>query len=89
MNGTTVAAIPNGLSGEAIPIEARMVTAADMLDALTSVRPYKPAWSNEQAFAELQAQAGRKLDPSCVQALLDAPDAIADLQAQFSESIYG
>ena len=80
---------PNGLAGEAIPIEARIVTAADMLDALTSARPYKRAWSNAKAFAELRRQSGRKLDPECVQALLEAPIAIAELQAQFQETVYG
>lgn len=42
---------PNALAGEAISVEARLVAVADVFDALTSVRPYKQAWSNEEAVA--------------------------------------
>lgn len=80
---------PQGLAGEKIPIEARIVTAADMFDALTSKRPYKRAWSNKRAFKQMRAEAGRKLDPNCVAAILEAPDEIVALQTQFSEAVYG
>jgi two-component system, response regulator RpfG len=58
-----------GLAGEAIPLEARIVTVADIYDALTSERPYKEAWESERAFQFLTEQAGIKLDPHCVRAL--------------------
>jgi HD-GYP domain-containing protein (c-di-GMP phosphodiesterase class II) len=61
---------PQGLRGEAIPLEARIVTVADIFDALTGARPYKARWSVDQALAELDAMVqAHKLDPQCVQAL--------------------
>ncbi len=61
---------PMGLSGTDIPIEARIVTVADVFDALISPRPYKPAWSIEAALEYLREQSGRLFDPACVDALL-------------------
>jgi len=61
---------PKGLSGDAIPIEARIVTVADIFDALTSHRPYKEPWTIADALAELaRLEAAGKLDPACVAAL--------------------
>ena len=80
---------PRGLKGEAIPIEARITTTADVFDALTSRRPYKPAWPLEVAFAELRRLAGRKLDPGCVEALIAHADEVKTIQQRFAESIYG
>ncbi|GGS11695.1 PAS domain S-box protein [Deinococcus sedimenti] len=60
---------PAGLRGEAIPISGRIVAVADVLDALMSERPYKRAWSQAAALAEIQAQAGRHFDPQVVAAL--------------------
>ncbi|MBP2301363.1 HD-GYP domain-containing protein [Azospirillum picis] len=76
---------PNGLSGEAIPLEARIVAVADVFDALTSVRPYKGAWTNEAAAAFLREQAGRKFDPDCVAALLTDMSVIEAIQQQFRD----
>ncbi|WP_245971466.1 HD domain-containing phosphohydrolase [Calidithermus terrae] len=61
---------PDGLAGEAIPLEARIVSVVDVFDALTSKRPYKRAWTVEEALAEIAAQAGRQFDPRIVEALL-------------------
>lgn len=61
---------PQQLRGEEIPLAARIVAAADVLDALTHERPYKPAWSVAEALAELRAQAGRQLDPLVVDVCL-------------------
>ena len=47
---------PNGLRGDAIPIEGRIVTVCDVFDALTHERPYKPAWTIDQAIDELLVQ---------------------------------
>ena len=58
------------LEGEAIPIEARVVTVADVFDALLSPRPYKEAWSIERALEYLVSQSGKMLDPACVRALM-------------------
>jgi HD-GYP domain-containing protein (c-di-GMP phosphodiesterase class II) len=77
---------PNGLRGDDIPIEARIVAVADVFDALTSARPYKPAWSNEEAFAALETLAGTQLDPICVRALIDNRAIIEQIQSRFHES---
>lgn len=57
---------PDGLRGEAIPLEARIVRIADAYDAITHARPYKPARSPEWAIAELLRCAGRQFDPDLV-----------------------
>ena len=59
---------PQGLSGEAIPVEGRIVAVADVFDALCSERPYKRAWPLHEARAEIVAQSGRHFDPACVAA---------------------
>lgn len=57
---------PNGLAGEAIPVEARIVAICDVFDALTSIRPYKGAWTVENAIGFLQENAGGHFDPNLV-----------------------
>ncbi len=61
---------PRGLAGDEIPIEARVVTVADVFDALISPRPYKRAWSIEEALEFIEGQSGKLLDPDCVRALM-------------------
>jgi HD-GYP domain-containing protein (c-di-GMP phosphodiesterase class II) len=80
---------PLGLADGAIPLEARIIAVADVFDALTSRRPYKRAWSNPEAFAVLQQMAGIKLDPECVQALLDHAAEVDEIQRRFGEDPYG
>ncbi|WP_038167437.1 HD domain-containing phosphohydrolase [Thiomonas sp. FB-Cd] len=66
---------PDGLSGQGIPISARILAVVDVYDALTSKRPYKKAWPNEEAIAYLRAQAGKHLDPELVNIFLSCrPD---------------
>ncbi len=60
---------PSGLIGEAIPLSARIVAAADVFDALTSKRPYKEAWSVEQAMQLLHKDSGKHFDPVVVEAM--------------------
>lgn len=57
---------PEGLSGEEIPLAARIVAIADVFDALTSERPYKRAWSVEEASDYIQRESGKHLDPRLV-----------------------
>ena len=57
---------PHGLSGSNIPIAARIVAIADVFDALVSERPYKKAWSVEQAVDFITGQAGNHFDPALV-----------------------
>lgn len=70
------------LKGGAIPLEGRIVAVADVFDALTHARPYKPAWSTEEAVAEIKSQSGRHFDPQVVQAFLKVlPEVLAIGQA--------
>ena len=80
---------PEHLQAEKIPLEARIVAVADVFDALTSKRPYKPAWDIDSAYAELRALAGKQLDSDCVQALLDNRDEVERIMAQFAENSIG
>lgn len=57
---------PRGLKGEAIPLAARLFAVADVFDALTSDRPYRPAWSRREALDYIRQQAGRQFDPKVV-----------------------
>ncbi|MGH2945649.1 MAG: CHASE2 domain-containing protein [Solirubrobacteraceae bacterium] len=61
---------PAGLRGEEIPLAGRICAIADVYDALTSERPYKRAWSPEEALAEIRDQAGRQFDPALVEVFL-------------------
>jgi HD-GYP domain-containing protein (c-di-GMP phosphodiesterase class II) len=61
---------PDGLAGAAIPLGARIVAVADVFDALTSDRPYRPALGRDAALLYLTDEAGRTLDPDVVAALL-------------------
>jgi PAS domain S-box-containing protein len=61
---------PNGLSGKDIPLSARIVTLADVYDALTSSRTYKPAYTHEQARMLIVEDSGHRFDPAIVNAFL-------------------
>jgi putative two-component system response regulator len=60
----------SGLKGESIPITGRIVTVADVFDALTSARPYKEAWPRAEAIEEIQRQSGQQFDTRVVEAFL-------------------
>lgn len=59
---------PLGKAGHNIPVTGRIVSVADVFDALTSERPYKQAWTQGDALAELRRQAGTQFDPEVVEA---------------------
>lgn len=61
---------PDGLAGDQIPIEARIVAVADVFDALVSKRPYKRAWTIDEALDYIGRNSGSLFDPACVAALL-------------------
>ena len=61
----------NRLEGGDIPLAGRIVGVADVWDALTSDRAYRPAWDPERAIAHIAAGAGSLFDPECVEAFLD------------------
>lgn len=77
---------PHGLQDRQIPLEARIVAVADVFDALTSARPYKPSWANEEAFAWLRRLARSKFDENCVEALLFNAKQVKEIQTQFKEA---
>jgi len=77
---------PFGLKNGEIPLEARIIAVADIFDALTSKRPYKLAWSNEEAFSLLERLAKDKLDQNCVSALMSNPDKILEIQDKFQDT---
>ena len=64
------AGYPSGSSGVSIPLAGRIVAVADVFDALTHGRPYKPAWSVTEATAEIARERGRQFDPDVVDAFL-------------------
>lgn len=78
-----------GMMDDDIPIEAKIVAVADVFDALTSVRPYKEAWSNDKAFMFLQSMAGTKFDIDCVTALITCRDQAENIQQRFIEDNLG
>lgn len=76
---------PRGLQGEAIPIAARIVALADVFDALTSERPYKKAWSVDDAIALIRDQSGHHFDPRLVDAFLRCLPAILEVRERWHE----
>lgn len=80
---------PQGLSGEDIPLEARIVSVADVFDALTSERPYKKAWTNDEAFAFLNEKSSTVFDPVCVEALKRQRQRVEEIQQRFHEDAFG
>jgi two-component system, response regulator RpfG len=76
---------PHGLAGKRIPIEGRIVAVADVFDALTSIRPYKPAWPMSRAVAVLREGRGTHFDPACVDAFLKGWEAVLDIHMRFSD----
>jgi HD-GYP domain-containing protein (c-di-GMP phosphodiesterase class II) len=59
---------PSGIHGAAIPLAARIVSVADVFDALTHERPYKKAWALDDALAYIRSASGTQFDPAVVDA---------------------
>ncbi len=74
---------PKGLEGDEVPIAARIIAVADIFDALTSRRPYKRPWTNDEAIEMLELMAKSKLDAVCVEALVQNRDALREIQRSF------
>ena len=78
---------PNRLTAEAIPLEARIITVADIFDALSCERPYKDRWSVTDTLNELHCMVeSGKLDSDCVTALEQNMDRINEAMARFEDS---
>jgi HD-GYP domain-containing protein (c-di-GMP phosphodiesterase class II) len=76
---------PDGLRGDAVPLEARIVTVADVYDALTSRRPYKEPWPPRRALQYLRQGCGTRFDGRCVHALAGALGQVAAIAARFPD----
>lgn len=76
---------PYGLSGEDIPLAARIVAVADVYDALRSPRPYKQAWERERAIDFIAEQSGKHFDPACVEAFLNQLEHIHEIEMRLDD----
>ena len=77
---------PKGLVGEAIPLAARIVAIADVFDALTSIRPYKNAWTIEAAMDFIVTQSNSHFDPELVNAMVSIRDKVTKIHAQHADA---
>jgi putative two-component system response regulator len=76
---------PNGLAGEQIPLVGRIVAIADVFDALTSARPYKPEWPLEKAVEYLEQQRGKHFDAQLVDLFLAQMPALLEVKQRWAE----
>jgi two-component system response regulator RpfG len=76
---------PNGLVSDHIALSARIVAVADVYDALTSVRPYKKAWTADEAFEFLQRERGRHFDPQLVDAFTGVKGAVERIRHELRD----
>lgn len=81
------AGYPYGLAGEAIPLGGRICSIVDVFDALTSERPYKPAWEVGRALKVLMEDAGTRFDPKVVDAFHDALGDLLAIKRRYSERV--
>lgn len=77
---------PGKLAGDAIPLEGRIAAITDVFDALTSVRPYKAAWTIDAAVEEIRKQSELHFDPQLVKHFLAILPGIQKIHRKFSES---
>jgi putative two-component system response regulator len=76
---------PQALAGEAIPLEARIVAVADVFDALTSARPYKKAWSLDEALQYLRDNRGAHFEPALVDRFLRLIPSVREIMQRWAE----
>ncbi|GLT22627.1 HD domain-containing phosphohydrolase [Zoogloea oryzae] len=76
---------PDGLAGDAIPLVGRIVAVADVFDALTSPRPYKPAWELDTAFNFIREGRGSHFDPACVDSFLGLIPEVLEIRERFKD----
>ena len=79
---------PEGLHGEVIPLSARIMAVADVFDALTSPRVYKPAFPLEKALSILNEGAGTQFDPKCVEAFMDSLQEVKAVLKKYNPDVY-
>lgn len=78
---------PNKLKGEDIPIEGRIVALADVFDALTSRRCYKPAWPLERALNLIKETREEHFDPNVVDAFFESLDQILEIKQRYADEV--
>jgi putative two-component system response regulator len=78
---------PSGLAGEDIPLWGRICAVADVFDAVTSERCYKPAYSNDVAMGILREGRGSQFDPAAVDAFFECIDEILAIQETYRDPI--
>lgn len=76
---------PHGLVGEAIPLAARIVAIADIYDALSSRRVYKPAYSHDHCVRLIRSEAGKHLDPLIVEVFLSIHNEFREISERFAD----
>lgn len=76
---------PNGLAGQTIPLVGRIVAVADVFDALTSERPYKKAWTDEEATRHMREQRAKHFDPDCLDAFLANWPAVLEIKHRYRD----
>jgi putative two-component system response regulator len=76
---------PNGLAGEEIPVEGRITAICDVFDALLSDRPYKKAWTFDEAVGFMREQSGIKFDPELLELFLGITDKIMEIKERWSD----
>ncbi len=76
---------PRGVMGEDIPLEARIMSLADVYDALLSERVYKRAFEYHEAHEEIQLYSGSRFDPAMVEVMLEHIDEFEEVHRRFSE----
>jgi putative two-component system response regulator len=78
---------PQGLAGESIPLESRIVAIADVFDALTSNRPYRPARPEEEALTIIETTAGHHFDPKVYAAFVKSLPEIRAIRSRFADNV--
>jgi len=76
---------PYGIKGKEINIFARIVSVADVFDALVSERIYKDAWTLEEAFEEIKESSGKQFDPECVKAFSEGFSEIKEIFYKYNQ----
>lgn len=76
---------PQGLKGEEIPLDTRILTICDVFDALTSVRPYKEAWSVKETMAKIEQDSGTHFDPDLVPRFKKILPDVLSIREQFHD----
>lgn len=76
---------PQGLSGEAIPLSARLMAVADVYDALISRRSYKPPYTHQEALLIIREQHEGQFDPELLAAMFEIADTFDEIAHRFSD----